>query len=174
MTTATVRATSTALLLAGYVGTIIAANWASTHWSVLPIGSLVVPAGTLCAGVTFTLRDLLHDTLGARNVAVSIALGAGLSWLLASPQMAVASAVAFAVSELLDTTIYTRLRTHSRLRAIVGSNLAGLLVDSVLFVPLAFGSFAVVPGQILGKTVATGLTLAALLMVRARRPVAWR
>jgi queuosine precursor transporter len=113
------------------------------------------------------LRDLLHDALGAWAVAVAIAVGAGLSWLLAAPQIALASVVAFAVSELLDSTIYTRLRTHSRLHAIVGSNLAGLVVDSLLFVPLAFRSYAAVPGQILGKTVATVVTVAVLLAANA-------
>jgi queuosine precursor transporter len=164
MTTATRRATGTALMVVGYVGTIVVANWASTRCPALHVGPLLVPAGTLWAGATFTLRDLLHDALGARGVAVAIAIGVGLSWLLAAPQIAVASAVAFAVSELIDSTIYARLRSYSRLRAMVGSNLVGLLVDSVLFVPLAFGSFAAVPGQVLGKTAATIVTVAVLAM----------
>lgn len=167
MTTATRRTTGTALAVVAYVGTVVAANWASTHATALRFGPLVVPAGTLWAGATFTLRDLVHDALGARGVAVAIGVGAGLSWLLATPQIATASVVAFAVSELLDSTIYARLRTYSRLRAVVGSNVAGLLVDSMLFVPLAFGSFAPVPGQILGKTAATLVTVAVFLGTNA-------
>jgi uncharacterized PurR-regulated membrane protein YhhQ (DUF165 family) len=167
MTAATRRAIATVLVVVGYVGTIVASNWASTHWPALRVGLLVVPAGTLWAGATFTLRDLLHDALGARGVAVAIAVGAGLSWLLASAHIAVASVVAFAVSELIDSAIYARLRTRSRLRAMVGSNVAGLVVDSVLFVPLAFGSFAAVPGQIIGKTAATIVTVGVFLAVNA-------
>lgn len=49
----------------------------------------------------------------------------------------------------------------------VGSNLVGLGIDSLLFVPLAFGGFALVPGQILGKTVATAFTAVVLVAVRA-------
>ncbi|MFB9691049.1 VUT family protein [Amycolatopsis plumensis] len=157
---------------AAYVGSVVMANWASTHWSALLVGSLIVPAGTLWAGVTLTLRDLLHEALGTAGVLAAIAVGAWLSWSLASPQIPVASVVAFAVSETFDSLVYGRIRDRSRLGAVVGSNVAGLVSDSVLFVPLAFGSFAAVPGQLLGKTAATTLTVAALLLAKvARRAV---
>jgi uncharacterized PurR-regulated membrane protein YhhQ (DUF165 family) len=156
-------------VLAGYVGTIVTANWASTHWSALLVGAVAVPAGTLWAGVTFSLRDALHECLGPRGVLAAIAAGAGLSWLLASPQIAVASVLAFTTSELVGSLVYGRLRAWSVLGAVIGSNLIGLGIDSVLFVPLAFGSFAFVPGQILGKTVATVLTVAVLVAAKTFR-----
>jgi uncharacterized PurR-regulated membrane protein YhhQ (DUF165 family) len=163
-------ASSGLAVLAAFVGSVVMANWASTHWAALLVGSLIVPAGTLWAGVTLTLRDLLHETLGTRGVLVAIVAGAGLSWWLASPRIAVASVVAFAVSELVDSIVYARVRGLSRLGAVLGSNLMGLLIDSVLFVPLAFGSFTAVPGQILGKTTATAVTVAVLLIARTARP----
>lgn len=152
---------------AAYVITVVTANWASAHWSALVLGSLVIPAGTLWAGVVFTVRDLLHEALGTAGVTGAVVVGAGLSWLLASPHIAVASVAAFAVSETLDSLLYAVLRGSSRLRAVLGSNLLGLVVDSVLFVPLAFGSFATVPGQVAGKTAATVLAVALLR-------IAWR
>jgi uncharacterized PurR-regulated membrane protein YhhQ (DUF165 family) len=152
--------------LAAYVGSVVMANWASTHWAAVLVGPLLVPAGTAWAGVTLTLRDLLHETLGRQGVVVAIVVGAALSWWLATPQIAAASTVAFTVSELVDSLAYARLRARSRLRAVLGSNVVGLLVDSLLFVPLAFGSFTLVPGQILGKTVATVVTVAVLLLAR--------
>ncbi|MGQ0837560.1 VUT family protein [Actinokineospora sp.] len=158
------------LVSAASVGSVVLANWASTHWSALLVGSLIVPAGTVWAGVTLTLRDLLHETLGTRGVLLAIVAGAGLSWSPASPHIAMASIVAFAVSELADSVVYARLRVRSRLGAVLGSNLVGLLTDSVLFMPLAFGSFAVLPGQILGKTAATAATVAVLLIARTTRP----
>jgi hypothetical protein len=157
------------VVLAAYVGTIVTANWASTHWSALFVGVVAVPAGTVWAGVTFTVRDLLHECLGLRGVLAAIAAGAGLSWLLATPQIAVASVLAFTVSELVGSLVYGRLRSWSVLGAVLGSNLARLDIDSVLFVPLAFGSFALVPGQLLGKTVATVLTVAVLIAAKAIR-----
>jgi uncharacterized PurR-regulated membrane protein YhhQ (DUF165 family) len=158
--------------MAGYLLTVIAANVASVCWPPLTVGELLIPAGTLFAGASLTARDLLHDALGAGGVAAGILAGAGLSAVVASPQIAVASVLAFAVSEVLDALVYARLRPRSRLGAIGVSNAVGLVADSVLFVPLAFGTFAAVPGQIVGKTVATILTLAALHAISfARRAV---
>ncbi|PWK84472.1 hypothetical protein C8D88_10887 [Lentzea atacamensis] len=157
----------------GYLLSVVAANIASVHWAPLVVGGLVVPAGTVFAGTSLTARDLMHDRLGVRGVAVGIAAGAGLSAVLASPQIAVASVVAFTASEIVDALIYMRLRHRSRLRAVAASNMGGLVVDSTLFVPLAFGNFTAVPGQLVGKAVATLLTLAALRIasVIARREV---
>lgn len=160
--------------MAGYLLTVLASNIASVHWPPLTVGGLLIPAGTLFAGASLTARDLLHDALGAGGVGAGILVGAGLSGVLASPQIAVASVLAFAASEVVDALVYARLRPCGRLGAVGVSNTAGLVADSVLFVPLAFGSFAAVPGQPVGKTVATILTLAALhatsLARRAGRP----
>ncbi|WP_399343972.1 VUT family protein [Umezawaea sp. Da 62-37] len=149
-----------------YLLSVVAANMASVHWQPLVIGGLVIPAGTVFAGASLTARDLVHDTLGTRGVVAGIAAGAGLSLVFASPQIAVASVVAFTASEIVDALIYTRVRHRSWLRAVAVSNAGGLVIDSVLFVPLAFGSVTAVPGQIVGKTVATLLTLAALQITR--------
>lgn len=114
---------------------------------------------------------MLHDTLGPRWVAAGILVGAGLSAVLASPQTAAASVVAFTVSDVLDSFVYGQLRARTLLGAVAASNAAGLVVDSLLFVPLAFGNFVAVPGQIVGKTFATILTLGDLHLtsVIARR-----
>ncbi len=157
----------------GYLFSVVTANIASTHWPPLIAAGLVVSAGTVFAGTSLTARDLVHDALGAQGLAVGIAAGAALSTVFASPQIAAASVAAFTASEVVDALIYTRLRHHSRLGAVAVSNAGGLVVDSVLFVPLAFGSVTAVPGQIVGKTVATLTTLAALQIttVIARRVV---
>ncbi|MGW5049781.1 VUT family protein [Actinokineospora sp. NPDC004072] len=159
--------------MVGYLLSVVAANTASAHWPPLVVGGLVVPAGTLFAGAGLTARDLVHDTLGASGVAVGIAVGAGLSAVVASPRIAAASVVAFTASELVDALIYTRMRRRTRLGAVAVSNLGGLVVDSLLFVPLAFGDVTAVPGQIAGKTAATLATLAPLhaASLLARRAV---
>lgn len=157
------------LALAAYVGSIVVANWTSAHWRPLEIGTVLAPAGTLWSGMTFTFRDMLHETLGKRGVLAAIAVGACLSWLVATHQIAVASVLAFTISEIAGSIVYGQLRAWSVLGAVIGSNTVGLGIDSVLFVPLAFGSFALVPGQILGKTVATVVTVAVLLATKAAR-----
>lgn len=158
------------LVIAGYLLSVVAANIASIHWPPLVVGGLVVLAGTLFAGTSLTARDLLHDALGVRGAAAAIVVAGGLSAVLASPQFAVASVVAFTTSEVVDTAIYSWLRHRSRLSAVAVSNAVGLVVDSVLFVPLAFGTTAAVPGQIVGKTAATIITLAALRAISLLRP----
>lgn len=150
------------LVMASYVGTVVAANWASVHAPPLLVASILVPAGTVFAGLTLTLRDGLHETAGWPGVVAGIAAGTGLSGLLASPAIAAASAAAFLASELIDAAVYARLRARSRLGGVLGSNAAGLLIDSLIFVPLAFGNLTALPGQILGKTAATLAAVAAL------------
>jgi uncharacterized PurR-regulated membrane protein YhhQ (DUF165 family) len=167
------HAVSAVAAMIGYLLSVVAANIASVHWPPLVAVGLIVPAGTVFAGMSLTARDLVHDTLGAHGVAAGIAAGAALSAVFASPQIAAASAAAFTASEIVDAQIYTRLRHHSRLGAVAASNAGGLVVDSALFVPLAFGSLTAVSGQIVGKTIATLLTLAAwpIASVISRRVV---
>lgn len=144
------------IAVAAYICLIVAANAAITIFGVVPIGfGLMAPAGVLFAGFCFTARDVVQDTLGKRAVVVATIIGAALSSLL-SPQLALASGVAFLLSEGMDFVIYTPLRERGhRVGALVASNTAGLVLDSILFLLLAFGSLAFLPGQLLGKGYAT-------------------
>ncbi len=160
---------ATIAILVAYSATIAAANWASTVCPPVVIVDLYVPAGAFFAGLAFTLRAGVQEFLGARTALVAVAGGAGLSWLVASPRMAVASAVAFALSELSAFVLYSALRRRGRLAAIGASGTVGLLVDSLVFVPLAFGSLTYLGGQIAAKTATTVLAMAFLAAVRAHR-----
>lgn len=152
-----------------YILTIVAANWAIVTFGLVPVGfGLMAPAGVFFAGLAFTLRDFTQDTLGKRWAIAAILLGAALSALL-SPALAVASGTAFLVSELLDFAVYTPLRARSWLGAVALSNTAGLVVDSVLFLWLAFGSMDFLPGQIVGKAEMTILAVALLWAWRGRQ-----
>jgi uncharacterized PurR-regulated membrane protein YhhQ (DUF165 family) len=157
--------------LAGYIGTIFAANWALGTFGVLPVWGLGVPAGTLFAGLAFTLRDLTQDTLGRAWTVAAVLVGAVLS-ALASPQLALASGAAFLFSELADFAVYTPLRARHFLLAVLLSNTVGLVIDSVLFLALAFGSLDLLAGQVVGKLAMTVLAVVALVLVRLARPVA--
>jgi queuosine precursor transporter len=155
-----------------YIATIFGANLLITHVGVVPVGfGLVAPAGVYCAGLAFTFRDLTQDTLGRAWTIGAIVVGAGLSALL-SPQLALASGTAFLLSELADLAVYTPLRERHWLAAVAVSNTVGLLVDSVLFLLLAFGNLAFLPGQIVGKWWMTALAVAVLWLWRrtATRP----
>jgi uncharacterized PurR-regulated membrane protein YhhQ (DUF165 family) len=157
------------LITALFIGSIVGANWAITAFGLVPVGfGLLAPAGVYFAGLTFTLRDALHEVGGRRWVIAAIIGGAALSGLLAGPQLAIASGVAFLVSELADYAVYAPLRQRSWLGAVVASNTVGVVVDSALFLWLAFGSLTFLPGQIVGKLWMTALAVVVLTVWRKR------
>ena len=162
------------LPLLGYIGTIFAANWALATFGLVPVGfGLLAPAGVYFAGLAFTFRDLTQEQLGRGWTFGAILVGAALSALV-SPQFALASGTAFLFSETADFLVYTPLRHRHWLGAVALSNTVGLVVDSALFLLLAFGSLAFLPGQIVGKAWMTALAVGVLWLWRARpswRPV---
>jgi hypothetical protein len=60
--------------------------------------------------------------------------------------------------------VYEPLRERGLLLAMLASNAVGLAADSLIFLWLAFGSFAYLPGQLLGKA---WMTLAAVAVIAA-------
>lgn len=150
---------------------ILAANYVTTHFGMVPVGfGLMATAGTYFAGLTFVLRDLLQDVLGKKWVLGLILAGAGLSFLVADPFVAAASAVAFLLSEIADFAVYTPLRASGYIRAAVASNVVGSLIDTVVFLNIAgFPLEEALPGQMVGKLV---LTAAAVVLVVSFR--GWR
>jgi queuosine precursor transporter len=150
-----------------YVGTIFAANWAISTFGLVPVGfGLLAPAGVYFAGLAFTFRDLTQDSLGRRWTYAAILIGAALSATL-SGSLALASGVAFLVSETADLLVYTPLKERRWLLAVGLSNVVGLVVDSALFLWLAFGSLEFLAGQIVGKTEMTVLAIIVLWGWRA-------
>lgn len=154
------------ILASAYVGTILAANWAIQTYGIVPVGfGLMAPAGVYFAGLAFTLRDLTHEALGRRWVVAAILAGAALSWAV-SPAFAVASAVAFLASEMADLAVYDPLRRRHWIGAVALSNTVGLVIDSMLFLWLAFGSLAFLWGQVVGKAWMTAAAVAVLMIAR--------
>jgi len=153
-----------------YVATIVAANWAVKTYGMVPVGfGLLAPAGVYFAGLAFTLRDITQDMLGKGATVAAILVGAGVSYSLGGGRIAVAGAVAFLVSELADFAVYTPLRERGYLRAVIASNAVGLVIDSVLFLWLAFGSTQFLAGQVVGKAWMTAAAVAVLLAAKRRR-----
>ena len=155
------------LPLIGYIATIFAANWAITTFGLVPVGfGLLAPAGVYFAGLAFTFRDLTQDQLGRGWTYGAILAGAGLSAFLSGP-LALASGAAFLLSETADLLVYTPLKERRWLAAVAASNIVGLVVDSALFLWLAFGSLDFLIGQIVGKLWVTALAVAILWTWRA-------
>lgn len=159
-----------------HAAAIAAANWATATFGLVPVGfGLLVTAGTFAAGFAFLARDLVHRLGGLRWALVGLALGVLLSWILSTPALALASAVAFALAELADLAVFARLRRRGFVRAAAASNAVAAPIDTIAFLVLA--GFPVtaptVVGQLIGKLVwATALPLAIYVLARGRRRVA--
>jgi len=95
---------------------------------------------------------MVQRRLGRAWAVAAIVVGAVLSAVLAPPTLVVASGTAFLLSELADFAVYTPLQERRLMLAVLASSLVGLVVDSVLFLYLAFGSLEFLAGQIVGKT----------------------
>lgn len=161
-----------AIALTAYVGAIAAANYATARYGLTPVGfGLTATAGTYAAGAALMLRNVVQDTLGRRIVAAAIVAGAALSAFTSTPALALASGVAFGLSELLDMAVYTPLRKRGWARAVAPASFLGAVVDTFAFLYLA--GFPVttagVAGQLVGKTWAVWLPLAVVLIVRSVR-----
>lgn len=149
-----------------FIGTIVAANWAIETFGIVPVGfGLYAPAGVYFAGLAFTFRDLTQRTGGIPLTLVAIGIGGFVSWFI-SPTFAIASATAFLFSELADFAVYTPLAENHWLGAVTLSNTVGLVVDSALFLWLAFGSLEFLPGQIVGKAWVTAAAVGILWLIR--------
>jgi uncharacterized PurR-regulated membrane protein YhhQ (DUF165 family) len=150
-----------ALFLVLFGLTIPAANWLIGHAGTVctPAGICLVPvapgvmapSGVVMIGIALVLRDLVQRRLGLAWAVAAILAGAAISAWIAPPALVVASAVAFLMSELADLAVYTPLARRRLVLAVVASGLVGLVIDSVVFLWLAFGSLEFLAGQVIGK-----------------------
>jgi len=141
--------------------TIPAANWliGNAGTVCVPNGPCLVPvapgvmapSGVLMIGLALVLRDLVQRRLGVEFGIGAIIVGAAISAGLAPPSLVVASAAAFLLSEFADFAVYTPLARRRLVAAVFASSVVGLVVDSIVFLWLAFGSLEFLIGQIIGK-----------------------
>src|SRR5215467_6386046 len=149
------------IFLALFCLTIPAANWMIGHAGtvcvpngpcLIPVApGVMAPSGVLMVGAALVLRDLVQRRLGIAFGVGAIIVGAAISAGLAPPALVLASATAFLLSELGDFAVYTPLARRKLVAAVVASSTVGLVVDSVVFLWLAFASLEFLPGQIIGK-----------------------
>jgi uncharacterized PurR-regulated membrane protein YhhQ (DUF165 family) len=157
--------------------TVPAANWLIGNVGtcipngpcLIPVGfGLDAPSGVLMVGAALVLRDIVHERLGALWALAAIVVGAVLSAFLAPPALVVASVAAFALAELADFAVYSPLRRRHLTTAVLASGLVGSIIDSAVFLWLAFGSLAFIEGQIVGKLWMTLAAAGALWLVRRK------
>ena len=166
-TTYTWRHAVAAWAVIAYLACIVGANAAIQHYGIIPVGfGLSAPAGVFFIGPALVFRDLVQWALGKFASLVTLAFGAAMSYAITDPHIATASAVAFAISELADFALFTWIAPRWS-RAVLAGGIAGALLDSAVFLQIAFGSLAFMPGQVLGK--AYGVALASVLIAARRR-----
>lgn len=163
-----------------YLLTIPVANWLISNVGsqgfpggphTIPVGfGYQAPSGVLAIGVALFMRDYVQELFGKQPVLVAIAIGVGLSYVV-NPVVATASAVAFAISELSDFFIYSAIKKSSVAAAVIVSGIIGGVIDSLLFLQIAFGSTLFWEGQVIGKTM---MALLGGVFIWARRAVSIR
>jgi len=169
----------TAVLIAAFAATIPVANWLIGHVGtecipngpcIIPVGfGFNAPSGVLMIGAAMVLRDVIQQISGTRAAVLAVAIGGLVSWFVAPPALVVASVSAFVFAELANMLVYTPLRRNSIGRAILAGGIVGSVVDSALFLWLAFGSLDFIAGQVIGKawmSIIAYFVLAALALRR--------
>ncbi len=161
-----------ALAFVVYVASIVLANVLTDRFGLVPAGfGLMVTAGTYAAGFALVARDLVHRTSGIILALFAVLAGTVLSWILASPALAVASASAFLAAELVDLVVYaTALQRFGFERAVLLSSVVAAPIDTFLFLSIAGFPITTetVVGQIVVKVIwATLLPLALWRLINA-------
>lgn len=156
------------LVTVGYLAAIVAANLITTHYAELGHPEVSVYTALGLIAFDFVARDLVHDWIaGARRwayLAVLVAAGSLISYQLNADAatIATASAAAFAAAMLVDSAVYHAVRFWPWVERSSTSNVAGAVVDSVVFCWIAGFPFIVGFGQATAK-VAGGLLFALVL-----------
>lgn len=162
---------------AGFLSTIPAANWLIHNVGtvcvpngpcLIPVApGLMAPSGVLLIGLALVLRDVVQQMMGRKWAAGAIVAGAALSYLVASPFLAIASFTAFLLAEAADMAVYTPLRERGKIAlGVLASGFVGSIVDSAVFLWLAFGSLEYMAGQVVGKLWMSMFAAAVLVSTR--------
>lgn len=190
-------------LIATYIACELIAN--VTASKPVSLGPIAVPAAVFIYTLTFTLIDLINERLGksgARKVICSAFVAnlllAGYCqfaiWLPpapfyrgqesfagvlgATPRIVLASLLAYLVSSLIDTEVFAWWKKkvgRGRWARVLASNSISTLVDSYLFITIAFyGTMPILPlvsGQYLVKMAVTLASIPLIYTVRAKAGV---
>lgn len=160
-----------------FVGTIYYANWLVNRYGAIRVWptTLLAPAGVYMVGLAFVCRDVVARLLGNAWAVIAVALGCLATWAWVSATLAGASVAAFAASELVGLVVFSLLGgvrgdVQKTAGAAISSSLVSAVIDSLVFLQIAFGSLAFFQGQVVAKLSVTLLFLPALLGVRRALP----
>ena len=156
------------LWLLAYIAAIVAVNYGFSVTQPFNVFGVFLPPMTFLVGAIFVIRDYAQQ---ANNTMIwpAMLVGCTISWWMASPDVAIASAVAFILSEALDWLVFTVTKRPLRDRILWSSAVATPL-DSVVFL-LMIGHFSIwaVVVMTISKMLASAFTWAALRYGRLMR-----
>ena len=151
-----------------YVGTVFAANWAISRFGIVPVGF-----GLLATGRCLFRRVGIHPARShPRSTWAPGCAPRHPAWcrVLRVRVAAIRGGLRGGIPALGTGRLrrLTPLREKHWLSAVALSNTVGLVLDSVIFLSLAFGSLAFLPGQIVGKAWMTAAAVVVLWLFRNR------
>lgn len=188
------------LLIALYVACELIAN--VTAVKPVALGSLEVPAGVFIFALSLTLLDLINERLGKRRARQVVYAAFAASFLLAiyslfaialppAPyyegqeafagvlgstwRIVFASLIAYLVASLIDIEVFAWWRQRFgryKWARVLASNTISTLIDSVLFITIAFGGvyplLPMIGGQYAVKMGITILSIPLIYLIQAR------
>ncbi len=178
------RATSRDIMLAAIAlaaALDVAANWLAAHL-LLPVGPFLIPGGTFLFALGFTTYDYIRRQFGFRPALAAIVLGFAVSVLYSTVfgggvgRVAVAGLVALACSSTTDLLMQNLTLRRPIWQYIGASNAVSLLIDTVVFVTIAFAALPldvrlhIVEGQYLAKIVMTVVSVPLVYWARTWTP----
>ena len=137
----------------------------------------VIPVALSFVALDLVTRDGLHELWKGRNLALRmgalIATGGALSAALNADagRVAVASCLAFTAAQTVNAVGYALLDRWPRLAKMNASNVPAALVDSTVFLAIAFGGFmpALIAAQTAAKILGGAIWSYALVTAQDRR-----
>lgn len=106
--------------------------------------------GAFTYPVAFLITDLTNRQFGPRIarrvVAAGFLVAVVFSFAVSTPRIAIASGSAFLVGQMLDISVFNRLRRQTWWRAPLIASLIGSVLDTMIFFSFAFAPFFVMFG----------------------------
>ena len=152
-----------------YIATVVLVNYAFdvVPMIALPGGELWSPVA-LVVGFVFVIRDYAQREIG-HWVLPAMLIGGLVSWIMATPAIALASVCAFLTGELVDWAVYTFTGRPFSQRILLSSALS-TPIDSVVFLGM-LGMFSL-PGVLIMSLSKMAGAVAVYFIARRREPAA--
>ena len=165
---------------AGFLASIPLANWMMLHVGtacvpqgpcLVPVApGLLAPSGVLTVGAALVLRDVVQRCLGLTWGLAAIAGGHGTVGTGGTGSAGARLRHGLRAERVRRLRVYTPLQRRQLTLAVVASSVVGLVVDSVAFLTLAFGSLEFLAGQVVGKLWAVLIAIPLMRLLRRVAP----